>query len=158
MGKVSVLPDVTLNQLLDEANKRWPDNWDSDVERTTVLIMMKRPARAEIERHGFFVEHTHPVFSIFYRPRNEAPLLKKDGFDHLDASFQFVNLAIEDLGKWMNRFMGEMGYEKYEIEVTPIPIEYKIPMKRQFEIINLLQLFSRQNLLQILNQEYLIHL
>ena len=138
MGKVSVLPDVTINQLLDEAIKRWPEKWDSSVERITILLMIKRSARPDVETHGFFVEHIHPVFSLFYRPRNEAPLLKKDGFNHLDASFQFINLAISDLGKWVNKFVGEMGFEKYEMDVCPIPIGYKIPMKRQFEILKTL--------------------
>ena len=123
---------------MDEAYKRWPDNWDTSVERMTVLLMMKREARGDIERHGFFVEHIHPVFTIFYRPRNEAPLLKKNGFNHLDASFQFINLAITDLGKWMNKYVGELAFEKYEMEITPIPIGYKIPMKRQFEVIKTL--------------------
>ena len=135
MGKVSVLPDVTINQLLDEANKRWPEKWDSDVERTTVLLMIKRSTRPDVESHGFFVDHIHPVFSVFYRPRNEAPLLKKDGFNHLDASFQFINIASSDLGKWMTKFVGELAFEKYDIDICPIPLNYNIPMKRQFETI-----------------------
>ena len=111
MGNVSVLTNVTLKQLIEEAPVRWPTLWDKSVERTNCLILLPRKSRPEIEQHGFYVDHKHPVFALFYRPRDEANTIRSRGIDPLSASYQFLNIAVSDLELWVNDLVSNQDYE-----------------------------------------------
>ena len=45
LGNVSVLTNVTLKQLIEEAPVRWPTIWDENVERKNCLIFCKSKTR-----------------------------------------------------------------------------------------------------------------
>ena len=121
MGNVSVLTNVTLKQLIEEAPVRWPTLWDENVERTNCLILLPRKSRPEIEQHGFYVEHKHPVFALFYRPRDEANTIRSRGIDPLSASYQFLNIAVSDLELWVNDLISNQDYEKITTTIEPLP-------------------------------------
>ncbi len=121
MGNVSVLTNVTLKQLIEEAPVRWPTLWDENVERTNCLILLPRKSRPEIEQHGFYVEHKHPVFALFYRPRDEANTIRSRGIDPLSASYQFLNIAVSDLELWVNDLVSNQDYEKITTIIEPLP-------------------------------------
>ena len=121
MGNVSVLTNVTLKQLIEEAPVRWPTLWDENVERTNCLILLPRKSRPEIEQHGFYVEHKHPVFALFYRPRDEANTIRSRGVDPLSASYQFLNIAVSDLELWVNDLVSNQDYEKITTIIEPLP-------------------------------------
>jgi len=121
LGNVSVLTNVTLKQLIEEAPVRWPTLWDENVERTNCLILLPRKSRPEIEQHGFYVEHKHPVFALFYRPRDEANTIRSRGIDPLSASYQFLNIAVSDLELWVNDLVSNQDYEKITTIIEPLP-------------------------------------
>jgi hypothetical protein len=121
LGNVSVLTNVTLKQLIEEAPVRWPTIWDENVERKNCLILLPRKSRPEIEQHGFYVEHKHPVFALFYRPRDEANTIRSRGIDPLSASYQFVNIAVNDLELWVKDLVSNQGYEKSSTIIEPLP-------------------------------------
>jgi len=121
LGNVSVLTNVTLKQLIEEAPVRWPTLWDENVERTNCLILLPRKSRPEIEQHGFYVEHKHPVFALFYRPRDEANTIRSRGVDPLSASYQFLNIAVSDLELWVNDLVSNQDYEKITTIIEPLP-------------------------------------
>ena len=133
MGNVSVLTNVTMGQLIEEAPIRWPMIWDEKVKRTNCLILLPRKTRPEIEQHGFFVEHKHPVFAMFYRPRDEASTIRANGFDPLSASYQFLNIAISDLDLWMNDLVTNQGYEPTRIMIEPLPANAISTIRLAFE-------------------------
>ena len=121
LGNVSVLTNVTLKQLIEEAPIRWPTIWDEQVKRVTCLILLPRKSRPEMEQHGFFVEHKHPVFGLFYRPRDEAKILRGRGIDPLSASYQFLNIAITDLELWTKDLINKQDYEEITTIIEPMP-------------------------------------
>ena len=133
LGNVSVLTNVTLTQLLDEASVRWPSLWFAEEPRLTCLVIIPRRSRPEMEHHGFFVEHLHPVFGLFYRPRDEASTIKASGFDPLSASFQFLNLAVSDLGLWMGKLTEELDYERAGVMIEPLPSSASSSLRLGFE-------------------------
>ena len=133
MGNVSVLTNVTLKQLIEEAPVRWPTIWDEKEKRTTCLILLPRKSRPEMEQHGFFVEHKHPVFGLFYRPRDEAKILKTRGFDPLSASYQFLNISESDLDLWTNELLNKQGYEKNSTIIEPLPSNVISSIRLGFE-------------------------
>ena len=121
LGNVSVLTNVTLKQLIEEAPVRWPTIWDENVERTNCLILLPRKSRPEIEQHGFYVEHKYPVFALFYRPRDEANTIRSRGIDPLSASYQFLNIAVSDLELWVKDLISNNDYEKVSTIIEPLP-------------------------------------
>jgi len=133
LGNVSVLTNVTMGQLIEEAPIRWPMIWDEKVKRTNCLILLPRKTRPEIEQHGFFVEHKHPVFAMFYRPRDEASTIRANGFDPLSASYQFLNIAVSDLDLWMNDLVTNQGYEPTRIMIEPLPANAISTIRLAFE-------------------------
>ena len=48
LGNVSMLANVTLGQLIEEAPVRWPTIWDESVERTICLVLLPRKSRPEM--------------------------------------------------------------------------------------------------------------
>ena len=133
LGNVSVLTNVTLKQLKEEAPVRWPTLWDETVERTTCLILLPRKSRPEMEQHGFFVEHKYPVFGLFYRPRDEANTLRSRGIDPLSASYQFLNIAVSDLELWVKELVSNQDYELVSTIIEPLPSNAISSIRLAFE-------------------------
>ena len=145
MGNVSVLTNVTLKQLIEEAPVRWPTIWDEKEKRTTCLILLPRKSRPEMEQHGFFVDHKHPVFGLFYRPRDEAKILKSRGFDPLSASYQFLNIAESDLELWTTDLLNKQGYEKTSTIIEPLPSNAISSIRLSFEAFEMVT-FAQESL------------
>ncbi|MED5485492.1 MAG: hypothetical protein VYE59_02625, partial [Candidatus Thermoplasmatota archaeon] len=130
---VSVLTNVTLKQLKEEAPVRWPTLWDDTIERTTCLILLPRKSRPEMEQHGFFVEHKYPVFGLFYRPRDEANTLRSRGIDPLSASYQFLDIAVSDLELWVKELVSNQDYELVSTIIEPLPSNAISSIRLAFE-------------------------
>lgn len=138
MGVTAVIPGTTMQELLDEASSKWGKIWDSGAQRTTVMLMCKRKERKMMELHGDLVEHSQPVLTIFHRPRAEAHLLSDQGFDPKSASFQFVNIANNDLGLWMQTLINNEGWKRSSLRIRPLPFGVDVPNQRRFENINMM--------------------
>ena len=138
MGVTAVIPGTTMQELLDEATSKWGDIWDAGAQRTTVMLMCKRKERKMMELHGDLVEHSQPVLTIFHRPRAEAHLLSEQGFDPRSASFQFVNIANNDLGLWMHTLINNEGWKRSSLQIRPLPYGVDVPNQRRFENINMM--------------------
>ena len=133
MGITAMVPDMTIGQLINEAEPRWGEIWDDKSARMLVLLMCPRKERKLMELHGDMVEHGQPVMTVFHRPRKEAPLLEQQNFDPKAASFQFVNLASPDLGPWMQHLITNEKWMRSSIELTSVPFSMDIPAQRAFE-------------------------
>lgn len=133
MGEVSVLSDQTLHQLNDEAGKRWPGAWDESTQRVQVLILCKRRERVILEQHGATIQHQQPVFGLFHRPRHSLHLFESQGFNHRDASFQFLDIATAELGAWLQHLITNDGWKRSSTTICPLPSGANVPMQRRFE-------------------------
>ncbi|MDP6870060.1 MAG: hypothetical protein QGI21_04740 [Candidatus Poseidoniaceae archaeon] len=133
MGVTAMLPNMTFQQLQDEAAERWGDIWDPGTARMYVLLMCPRKQRKLLELHGDMIDHGQPVMNIFHRPRAEATLLEEVGFDPRSSSFMFCNIANSDLGPWMQQLVTQEGWLRSMIELSPVPFALDIPNQRPFE-------------------------
>ena len=133
MGEVSILPNQTLSQLNDEAGKRWPGAWDASTQRVQVLILCKRRERVILEQHGATIQHQQPVFGLFHRPRHALHLFESQGFDHREASFQFLDIATAELGTWLQHLITNDGWKRSSTTICPLPAGANVPMQRRFE-------------------------
>ena len=133
MGITALIPDMTIGQLIVEADQRWGEMWDDQATRMKILLILPRKQRKLMELHGDMVEHGQPVITIFHRPRAEAKLLVDQGFDPRDASFQFVDLATPDMGPWLQQLITSEGWLRGTIEISSIPFSMGLPNQRPFE-------------------------
>lgn len=133
MGITALIPDMTIGQLIVEADERWGEMWDEDATRLKILLILPRKQRKLMELHGDMVEHGQPVLTVFHRPRAEAKLLEEQGFDSRDASFQFVDLATPDMGPWLQHLITNEGWLRGTIEVSSVPFSMGLPNQRPFE-------------------------
>ena len=133
MGVTAMIPNMTFQQLYDEANNRWGEIWDEGAARMKVMLLCPRKQRKLLELHGDMIEHGQPVMGIFHRPRAEAELLSEQGFDPRSASFQFVDISNADLGPWMQQLVTQEGWKRGTIEIAPVPFAMDIPNQRPFE-------------------------
>ena len=123
MGVTAMIPNMTFQQLKDEADSRWQEIWDGNAARLEVMLLCPRKERKLLELHGDMIDHGQPVMGIFHRPRAEAELISEQGFDPRAASFQFVNIANADMGPWL----------RSTVEIAPVPFSLDIPNQRPFE-------------------------
>ena len=133
MGITALIPDMTIGQLTTEAVSRWGEIWDEKAARMLILLMCPRKERKIMELHGDMVEHGQPVLTVFHRPRQEAQLLEKQGFNPRDASFQFVDLSSPDLGPWMQHLITNEHWLRSSIEIVSVPFSMNLPSQRSFE-------------------------
>jgi hypothetical protein len=133
MGITALIPDMTIGQLIVEAEERWGEMWDDQATRMKILLILPRKQRKLLELHGDMVEHGQPVITVFHRPRAEAKLLEEQGLDARDASFQFVDLATPDMGPWLQHLITSEGWLRGTIEVSSIPFSMGLPNQRPFE-------------------------
>ena len=133
MGVTAMIPNMTFQQLKDEANSRWQEIWDGNAARLEVMLLCPRKERKLLELHGDMIDHGQPVMGIFHRPRAEAELISEQGFDPRAASFQFVNIANADMGPWMQQLVTQEGWLRSTVEIAPVPFSLDIPNQRPFE-------------------------
>ena len=133
MGITALIPDMTIGQLIVEAEERWGEMWDDQATRMKILLILPRKQRKLLELHGDMVEHGQPVITVFHRPRAEAKLLEEQGLDARDASFQFVDLATPDMGPWLQHLITSEGWLRGTIEVSSVPFSMGLPNQRPFE-------------------------
>ena len=128
-----MIPNMTFQQLKDEANSRWGEIWDGSTERLEILLLCPRKERKLMELHGDMIDHGQPVMGIFHRPRGAEELLAEQGFDHRDASFQFLNISNADMGPWLQQLVTQEGWLRSTVEIHPTPFSVGIPNQRAFE-------------------------
>jgi hypothetical protein len=133
MGVTAMIPNMTFQQLKDEANSRWGEIWDGGAARLEIMLLCPRNERKLLELHGDMIDHGQPVMGIFHRPRAEADLLSEQGFDPRSSSFQFVNISNADMGPWMQQLVNQEGWLRGIIELAPVPFAVDIPNQRPFE-------------------------
>ncbi len=133
MGVTAMIPNMTFQQLKDEATAKWGEIWDPTADRLEILLLCPRKERKLLELHGDMIDHGQPVMGIFHRPRGAEELLAEQGFDHRDASFQFVNIANSDMGIWMQQLVTQEGWLRNTVEIHPTPFAVGIPNQRAFE-------------------------
>ena len=148
MGITALIPDMTIGQLIVEADERWGEMWDDQATRMKILLILPRKQRKLMELHGDMVEHGQPVITVFHRPRAEAKLLEDQGFDPRDASFQFVDLATPDMGPWLQQLITSEGWLRGTIEISSIPFSMGLPNQRPFET-EMMLCFRHPSLAQI---------
>ena len=133
MGVTAMIPNMTFQQLKDEANSRWQEIWDGGAARLEIMLLCPRKERKLLELHGDMIDHGQPVMGIFHRPRAEAELISEQGFDPRSASFQFVNISNADMGPWMQQLVTQEGWLRSTVEIAPVPFTLDIPNQRPFE-------------------------
>ena len=133
MGVTAMIPNMTFQQLKDEANSRWNEIWDENTARLDLMLLCPRKERKLLELHGDMIDHGQPVMGIFHRPRAESELISEQGFDPRSASFQFLNIANADMGPWMQQLVTQEGWLRSTVEVNPVPFSVDIPNQRPFE-------------------------
>ena len=148
MGITALIPDMTIGQLIVEAEERWGEMWDDQATRMKILLILPRKQRKLLELHGDMIEHGQPVITVFHRPRAEAKLLEDQGLDPRDASFQFVDLATPDMGPWLQQLITSEGWLRGTVEVSSVPFSMGLPNQRPFES-EMMLCFSHPSLPQI---------
>ena len=133
MGVTAMIPNMTFQQLKDEANSRWQEIWDGSAARLEIMLLCPRKERKLLELHGDMIDHGQPVMGIFHRPRAESELISAQGFDPRSASFQFLNISNADMGPWMQQLVTQEGWLRSTVEIAPVPFTLDIPNQRPFE-------------------------
>ncbi len=108
MGEVEIVESGSLDALTE--------GWEKYGERTRIMMFGARADRNSLRNHGRTIAIEESAVSVFYRPRDERPELEALGIDHTNASFQFVDIAMKDLGRWMQPLIGQ-GWARGEIEI-----------------------------------------
>ncbi|MDP6325990.1 MAG: hypothetical protein QGI36_02725 [Candidatus Thalassarchaeaceae archaeon] len=118
MTQVEIIKGVTLSSLAESAPTRMGNIWQSGHQRTQILILIQRRHRQRFEGHSATVGLKHPCWAIFYRPRVEAEQIQECGLDPKSASFMFLDIALEDLGKWVGPLVKD-EWPKEELIIAP---------------------------------------
>lgn len=109
MGEVEVVDSGSLDSLTE--------GWEAYGARTRILMLGSRADRLTLRDHGRCVAIGESAVSVFHRPRAEREELAAAGLDHAITSFQFVDVAMADLGRWMQPLIGQ-GWSRGEVEIT----------------------------------------
>ena len=110
MGEVEVVESGSLNGLTA--------GWDEYGPRTRIMMLGARADRLALRNHGRTVAIEESAVSVFHRPRAERNEIEAEGLDHAVASFQFVDVAMADLGRWMQPLIGQ-GWTRSEVQIVP---------------------------------------
>jgi hypothetical protein len=110
MGAVEILGSGSLDGLTE--------GWEQYGARTRIMMLGARADRVALRNHGKTVAIAETAVSVFHRPRSERDEIAAQGLDHASASFQFVDVAIADLGRWMQPLIGQ-GWTRSEVSITP---------------------------------------
>ena len=109
MGEVEIVENGSLDSLTA--------GWEEYGARTRIMMFGARADRQELRNHGRTVAIEESAVSVFYRPRGERSEMEDRGIDHSAASFQFVDVAMADLGRWMQPLIGQ-GWSRGEVEIV----------------------------------------
>jgi|GEM_PF-847599 len=109
MGEVEIRESSSLDSLTESMGLG--DN------RTRVLLLGSRDERVELREHGATVELTETAISVFYRPRVDREDIAAAGLDHTIASFQFLDISMGDLGRWLQPLIAQ-GWVRKEIAIV----------------------------------------
>jgi len=110
MGEVEVVESGSLDGLTA--------GWDEYGPRTRIMMLGARADRLALRNHGRTVAIEESAVSVFHRPRAERNEIGAEGLDHAIASFQFVDVAMADLGRWMQPLIGQ-GWTRSEVQIVP---------------------------------------
>ena len=108
MGEVEVVESGSLDGLTA--------GWDEYGPRTRIMMLGARADRHALRNHGRTVAIEESAVSVFHRPRTERSEIEAGGLDHAIASFQFVDVAMADLGRWMQPLIGQ-GWTRSEVQI-----------------------------------------
>ena len=109
MGEVEIVESGSLNSLTT--------GWENYGERTRIMLLGARADRHAFRNHGRTVAIEETAVSVFYRPREERSEMEACGINHSAASFQFVDVAMTDLGRWMQPLIGQ-GWSRGEVAIV----------------------------------------
>ena len=109
MGEVEIVESGSLNALTA--------GWENYGERTRIMLLGARADRHALRNHGRTVAIEETAVSVFYRPREERAEMEACGINHSAASFQFVDVAMADLGRWMQPLIGQ-GWSRGEVAIV----------------------------------------
>ena len=109
MGEVEIVESGSLNSLTT--------GWENYGERTRIMLLGARADRHALRNHGRTVAIEETAVSVFYRPREERAEMEACGINHSAASFQFVDVAMADLGRWMQPLIGQ-GWGRGEVAIV----------------------------------------
>ncbi|MBJ84268.1 MAG: hypothetical protein CMB52_01960 [Euryarchaeota archaeon] len=109
MGEVEIVENGSLDSLTA--------GWEEYGARTRIMMFGARADRHALRNHGRTVAIEESAVSVFYRPRGERSEMEDRGIDHSAASFQFVDVAMADLGRWMQPLIGQ-GWSRGEVEIV----------------------------------------
>lgn len=118
MAQIEILKDVSLNSLTEKMPVHLASIWQQGHQRTQILILIQRHHRQKFEDHAKNLSLNHPCWSLFYRPRNESEDIEERGFNPKSASFMFLDVALEDLGKWVGPLVKD-DWLREEVIITP---------------------------------------
>ena len=108
MGEVEVVESGSLDGLTA--------GWDEYGPRTRIMMLGARADRHALRNHGRTVAIEESAVSVFHRPRTERSEIEAEGLNHAIASFQFVDVAMADLGRWMQPLIGQ-GWTRAEVQI-----------------------------------------
>ena len=109
MGEVEIVESGSLDGLTA--------GWENFGERTRIMLFGARVDRHALRNHGRTVAIEESAVSVFYRPREERLEMSELGINHSAASFQFVDVAMADLGRWMQPLIGQ-GWKRGEVQIV----------------------------------------
>ena len=110
MGEVEIVESGSLDELTN--------GWEQYGPRTRIMMLGARAARQPLRNHGRTVAIEETAVSVFHRPRTERAEIEAEGLNHAIASFQFVDVAMADLGRWMQPLIGQ-GWTRSEVQIVP---------------------------------------
>ena len=110
MGEVEIVESGSLDELTN--------GWEQYGPRTRIMMLGARADRQTLRNHGRTVAIEESAVSVFHRPRTERGEIEAEGLDHAIASFQFVDIAMADLGRWMQPLIGQ-GWTRSEVQIVP---------------------------------------
>ena len=108
MGEVEIVESGSLNGLTA--------GWEEYGPRTRIMMLGARADRHALRNHGRTIAIEESAVSVFHRPRSERSEIEAEGLDHTIASFQFVDVAMADLGRWMQPLIGR-GWTRAEVQI-----------------------------------------
>ena len=116
--QVEIIKGVSLSSLAESAPTRTANIWQAGHQRTQILVLLQRRHRQRFESHSSTVGLKHPCWAIFYRPRIEAHEIEERGLDPKSASFMFLDVALEDLGRWVGPLVKD-EWPKEDVIIAP---------------------------------------
>lgn len=109
MGEVEVVESGSIDGLTH--------GWEEYGARKRIMLLGARVDRTALRNHGRTVAIEESAVSVFHRPRAERAEMEANGIDHKISSFQFVDIAVSDMGRWMQPLIGQ-GWMRGDVKIT----------------------------------------